>query len=265
MNGTPSPQEPAPAALVTGSSRGIGRAIAFALAARGWDIGVHFARNREAAEETRAEIERLGRRAALCPGDLASASERAAILEAFRAAFGRLDALVNNAGMAPRQRADVLDLTEASYDEVLDANLKGPLFLSIAAARWMLEIRDRHPERTLHIVNISSVSEYAATPARAAYCISKSGVGMMTRILAMRLAEAGIQVNEIRPGIIATDMTAGVRELYDRRIAEGLSPMRRWGRPEDVARAVASLVSGDFPFSTGAAFDVDGGFHLPRL
>ncbi len=253
------------AALVTGASRGIGRAIALELAAAGWDVGIGYARNREAAGETRAAAAAKGRRAVLCPGDLARAPDRAAILKAMKDGLGRIDALVNNAGAPPRVRADLLEGTEESFDETIAANLKGPYFLTQAAARWMVEIRRSHPERPLHIVNISSISEHTASVNRGEYCIAKAGMGMMTRLYAARLAEHDIRVNEVRPGIIATDMTAGVKEKYDRLIAEGLTPIRRWGTPEDVARAVAAILSGAFDFTTGASFDVDGGFSLRRL
>jgi 3-oxoacyl-[acyl-carrier protein] reductase len=253
------------AALVTGASRGIGRAIAIELATLGFDIGVGYAQNLSAAEETGAEVAGRGRRAVLCAGDLARSDDRAAILRAMADGFGRIDALVNNAGAAPRVRADLLEATEESFDEVIAANLKGPYFLTQAAARWMVEIRGRFPSRPLHIVNISSISEYTSSPNRGEYCIAKAGLGMMTRLFADRLAEFDIRVNEVRPGIIATDMTAGVREKYDRLIAGGLTPIRRWGEPGDVARAVAAILSGAFDFTTGAAFEVDGGFGLRRL
>lgn len=252
-------------ALVTGASRGIGRAIALELAGAGWDIGVGFARNAGAGEETRAEVQARGRRAILCRGDLARAEDRQAILRAVAEGFDRIDALVNNAGAAPPVRADLLEATEESFDRTLAVNLKGPYFLTQAVARWMVEIRRQFPQRPLHIVNVSSISEYASSTNRGEYCLAKAAVGMMTRLFADRLAENDIRVNEVRPGIIATDMTAGVKEKYDRLIAGGLTPIRRWGRPEDVARAVAALLSGAFDFTTGAAFDVDGGFGLRRL
>jgi 3-oxoacyl-[acyl-carrier protein] reductase len=253
------------AALVTGGSRGIGRAIALELAAAGWDIGVGYARNLRAAEETLSLVEARGRRAVLCPGDLASPAGRLAVLAAMREGFDRIDVLVNNAGAAPRTRADLLEATEESFDEAIAVNLKGPYFLSQAAARWMVEIHARFPERKLAMVNVSSISEYAASVNRGEYCLAKAGVGMMTRLFAERLAEFDIRVNEVRPGIIATDMTEGVKEKYDRLIAGGLTPIRRWGRPEDVGRAVAAILSGGFDFTTGAAFEVDGGFSLRKL
>ncbi|MBI4586824.1 MAG: 3-ketoacyl-ACP reductase [Planctomycetes bacterium] len=257
--------EESKAVLITGASRGIGRAIALRLAELGWGAGLNFLHNREAAEEAALEVRARGAEAVLCPGDVADAGGRAGILKTFKEAFGRIDALVNNAGMAPRRRADLLEAEEESFDEVIATNLKGPYFLTRDAARWMIEIRQSHPGRPLHIVNISSLSEYTSSPQRGEYCLAKAAVGMMTRLFADRLAEHGIAVNEIRPGIIATDMTAPVKEKYDRLIQEGLTPIRRWGQPEDVARAVGAVLGGEFPFTTGAAFDVDGGFHIRRL
>lgn len=254
-----------PVALVTGSSRGIGRAIAIELARAGYDLTINYVRNAEAARSAVEEVVRAGAKAIACRADVGIREERRALLEAVRSTFGRLDVLVNNAGMAPRVRQDILEATEESFDEVLAANLKGPYFLTQAVARWFLEIRAVRPERPLAIVNVSSISEYTASVQRGEYCIAKAGIGMMTKLFAVRLADYGIRVNEVRPGIIATDMTAGVREKYDRLIQEGLTPIRRWGSPEDVARAVRILVGGDLAFSTGMAIEVDGGFHLRRL
>lgn len=255
----------APVAIVTGASRGIGRAIALELARAGFDIVGTYASREADAAETASGIEALGRLALMTRVDLATARDRERLLEETRARFGRLDALVNNAAMAPRARADLLEASEEHFDALLAANLKGPFFLTQAAARWLVELRAQHPLRRLAIVTISSISEYAPSVTRGDYCVAKAGLGMLTRLFATRLAEHAIAVNEVRPGIIETDMTSGVREKYDRLIAEGLTPIRRWGRPEDVARAVRALLSGDFDFSTGAAFDVDGGFHLRRL
>jgi NAD(P)-dependent dehydrogenase (short-subunit alcohol dehydrogenase family) len=255
----------APVALVTGASRGIGRAIALELAAAGHDLAVNYVRNEDAALSVLAEIRSLGRRAVAVRADVGSREDREGLLSAVRREFGRLDVLVNNAAMAPRVRADILEASEESFDEVLGANLKGPYFLTQAVARWFLELRAAHPERPLSIVNISSISEYTASTARGEYCVAKAALSMLTRLFAVRLADAGIRVNEVRPGIVATDMTAPVREKYDRLISEGLTPIRRWGAPEDVARAVRVLVGPDLAFSTGIALDVDGGFLIHRL
>lgn len=257
--------EECPVALVTGASRGIGRAIALELAAAGYDIVVNFVRNEEAARSAVEAVGGLGRRALPVRADVGEGAGRERLLGATRAEFGRIDLLVNNAAMAPRVRADILEATEESFDEVLASNLKGPYFLTQAVARWFLEIRAEHPERRLSIVNVSSISEYTASTGRGEYCVAKAAMAMLTRLFAVRLADDGIRVNEVRPGVVATDMTAPVREKYDRLIRDGLTPIRRWGRPEDVARAVRVLASGDLEFSTGIALDVDGGFHIHRL
>jgi NAD(P)-dependent dehydrogenase (short-subunit alcohol dehydrogenase family) len=254
-----------PVALVTGASRGIGRAIAVELARHGYDIAVNFASRVDAAQETRKEIEAIGQRAVLVGADIASTAARESLVAKIRDELGRIDVLVNNAALAPRERVDVLESNEDHYDRTLDVNLKGPYFLTQAIARWMVEIRGTHPDRRLYIVNISSLSEYTSSVLRGDYCLAKAGIGMLTRLFADRMAEYGIPVNQVRPGIIATDMTAGAQEKYDKLFAEGFTPFGRWGQPEEVANAVRALVSGDFDFATGATIDIDGGFHLHRL
>ena len=254
-----------PVALVTGASRGIGRAIAIELASAGYDIVVNYVSRSDAAEETCALIGEQGREALPVQADVSSREDRESMLEAVRSKFGRLDVLVNNAALAPRERVDLLESNEEHYDRTLDVNLKGPFFLTQAIAGWMIEQRQADPERKLYIVNISSLSEYTSSVLRGDYCLAKAGLGMLTSLFADRLGEHDIPVNEIRPRIIATDMTAGAKEKYDKLFAEGLTPFRRWGQPEDVARAVRALVSGDFDFATGSAIDLDGGFHLHRL
>ncbi|HBO53442.1 MAG TPA: 3-ketoacyl-ACP reductase [Planctomycetes bacterium] len=254
-----------PVALVTGASRGIGRAIAVELASAGYDIVVNFVSRPEAAEETAALIADEGRETLLAQADISSTEDRASMIEETRSRFGRIDVLVNNAALAPRERVDLLESSEEHYDRTLDVNLKGPFFLTQSIARWMVEERLADPDRKLYIVNISSLSEYTSSVLRGDYCLAKAGLGMLTSLFADRLGEHNIPVNEIRPGIIATDMTAGAKEKYDKLFAEGLTPFRRWGQPEDVARAVRALVGGDFDFATGSAIDLDGGFHLHRL
>ena len=254
-----------PVALVTGASRGIGRAIAVELASAGYDIVVNFVSRPEAAEETAALIAAEGRETLLAQADISSTEDRASMIEETRSRFGRIDVLVNNAALAPRERVDLLESSEEHYDRTLDVNLKGPFFLTQSIARWMVEERLADPDRKLYIVNISSLSEYTSSVLRGDYCLAKAGLGMLTSLFADRLGEHNIPVNEIRPGIIATDMTAGAKEKYDKLFAEGLTPFRRWGQPEDVARAVRALVGGDFDFATGSAIDLDGGFHLHRL
>lgn len=254
-----------PAAIVTGGSRGIGRAISLELARLGYAVAVNYATRPDAARLVVEEIVARGGRAIVLHGDVGSRSDRETIIQATLAEFGRLDVLVNNAGITSQGRKDLLEATEESWDLVFDTNLKGPFFLSQLAAKAMIDgIRDgRIPGGK--IINLSSVSAFAVSTNRADYCMTKAAIGMMTRLFAVRLADEGIRVFEICPGVIASDMTAPVREKYDRLIAEGLWPIRRWGQPEDVARAVAAVVGDYFPFSTGERINVDGGFHIPRL
>jgi len=251
-----------PAALVTGAARGIGAAIAIELARQGHDVAVLDVID---ADETVRAVGAAGSRALALTGDVTDDGDRRSALSAVEETFGRLDVLVNNAGVGPEVRADILDATEESYDRVMGVNLKGPYFLTQAAARWMVRRRDEGHTGWMCIVNISSISAYTASPSRGEYCLSKAGVSMATKLWSARLAEFGIGVYEIRPGIIATDMTAAVKDKYDTLIAEGLTPIRRWGRPDDVAAAVAACARGDLEFSTAQVIDVDGGFHLRTL
>jgi NAD(P)-dependent dehydrogenase (short-subunit alcohol dehydrogenase family) len=250
------------AALVTGGSRGIGAAIVVELARRGLDVAIMGVSD---ARQTAARVTAAGRRCVAFVGDVSSAADRAAALARIERELGRLDVLVNNAGVAPKVRTGILEATEESYDRVMGINLKGPYFLTQAVANWMIRQRAERPETPMCIVNISSVSAYAASVGRGEYCISKAGVSMATKLWAACLARHGINVYEIRPGIIRTDMTAGVKDKYDKLIAEGLTPISRWGMPEDVARAVGVCVSGDLGFSTGEVINVDGGFQLRTL
>ena len=254
-----------PAALVTGASRGIGRGIAVSLAKAGWRIGVNFASNQAAALETLALVNAAGGSGELIHGDVADAHQRVAMIDATLAAFGRLDALINNAGVAPETRDDLLDATEAAYDRVMNINLKGPYFLSQLAAKRMLAQISRGTIPRGFIINISSVSAYAISTNRGEYCVSKAGMAMMTRLFATRLANEKIAVHDVRPGVIETDMTGAVKEKYDELFAAGLTPIRRWGQPEDVGACVAAILSGAFAYSTGQVFDVDGGYHLRQL
>ncbi len=265
-----------PTALITGASRGIGRGIALALASRGWNLILNYARNEAAARGTvqdclaRAEAAGHGIHAHPVAADLSSREDRARLVERARELAPRCDLLVNNAGIAPTVRADLLDASEESFDQLIATNLKGPYFLTQQVARWMIEgAAASHasmlPPHPPCMVFISSISAYTASVNRGDYCLSKAGVAMMTSLFAARLAPHGIGVFEVRPGIIATDMTGPVKEKYDRLIADGLTPIRRWGTPEDVGSAVAAIAGGAFPFSTGEVINVDGGFHLRRL
>ena len=251
-----------PVALVTGAARGIGSAIAVGLAREGRDVAVLDLID---ASQTVSAVEQAGRSALFIRADVSSAADRAAALSEVESRFGRLDVLVNNAGVAPKVRADILDAGEESFDRLMNINLKGPYFLTQAAANWMIRQRAERPDHWRCIVNISSISAYTASPSRGEYCISKAGVSMATKLWAARLAEYGIGVYEIRPGIVATDMTAAVKDKYDKLIGEGLTPIRRWGQPEDISRAVAACARGDMRFSTGEVVNVDGGFHLRTL
>ena len=252
-------------AIVTGASRGIGRGIALALAEDSWAVSINYRGNAAAANEVAGLVEQAGGRPLVIQADVTAAADRQRLVDGTVQAFGRIDLLVNNAGMAPRQRVDLLETSEASYDEVMGVNLKGPFFLSQLVARVMVAGLGAGTLTDPKIINMGSVSTYASSPNRPEYCISKAGMGMMTALFADRLAEYGINVYELRPGIIATDMTSAVKEKYDRLIGEGLTPIRRWGRPEDVARAVVAIADGCLPFSTGEVINVDGGFHLRRL
>ena len=265
----PAPPPPA-AALVTGASRGLGRGVALALAKDGLDLAIHYGKSRAAAEETLAACrERATRRdqtLTLVSGDISRAADRRRIVDESLAALGRIDALVNNAGIAPRVRADIVGATEESFDELIAVNLKGPYFLSQLMARHWLE----HPGASrlpggYKLVFVSSASAARASVNRGDYCISKAGLAMAAKLWATRLAGDGVQVYELRPGIMATDMTAGVQEKYDRLIADGLVPQGRWGTAEDVGLAASMLLKGHLPFSTGEVINLDGGLHLERL
>src|SRR6266481_5893851 len=263
-----------PVALITGASRGIGRGIALELAKEGFDLAINYAGNVAAAKQTLADCVAAGAandktiRAEICQADIAKIEDRQRLIQFVRDEFVRLDLLVNNAGVAPDIRADILEASEASFDRLISVNVKGPYFLTQLVAKWMIEQqREGKPSASVSpkIITISSISAYTASVNRGDYCISKAALSMLTPLYASRLAEHGINVYEIRPGIIATDMTGPVKEKYDKLIAEGLTPIKRWGIPEDIGKAVAAVALDAFPFSTGEVINVDGGFHLRRL
>ncbi|HHW09916.1 MAG TPA: 3-ketoacyl-ACP reductase [Firmicutes bacterium] len=260
-------KSPQKTALVTGAGRGIGRAIALTLADAGFNVVINYARNKEAAQAVLSEIEQKGGRGLLVQGDIKQAEDRARLVGEAMQAFGRIDVLVNNAGVAPRERKDILEATEDIFDEVLATNIKGPYFLTQLVAREMIKIVESKAIEDYRpvIVNITSISASTVSTSRGEYCISKAGAAMITKLYAVRLAPYGIGVYEIRPGIIATDMTAAVKEKYDALFAQGITPIARWGLPEDVAKAVKAIVTGAFPYSTGEVIHVDGGFHLRVL
>ncbi|MEA2708832.1 MAG: 3-oxoacyl-[acyl-carrier protein] reductase [Phycisphaerales bacterium] len=248
-------------AIVTGASRGIGRAVALGLAENGWRVAINYARSADAAEEVKREVNARGGGGLIVQADISKTADRKRLVDETIAAFGRIDLLVNNAGVAPEVRADILDASEESFDRLININLKGPYFLTQLVARAMIAKQTRGK-----IINVTSVSAYTASTNRGDYCVSKAGLAMMTQLYAARLAGHGINVYEIRPGVIETDMTGSVKEKYDKLIFEqDLTPIARWGKPEDVAAAVNMLAGGMLPFSTGEVINVDGGFHMRRL
>jgi NAD(P)-dependent dehydrogenase (short-subunit alcohol dehydrogenase family) len=252
-----------PVAIVTGASRGIGRSVALELANLGYDLIINRAQDEQ--PEVLEEAGAYGARCEFVPGNIAEGGTRQRIVDVTKTRFGRCDMLVNNAGAGPAKRLDILEASEESFDRVLSINLKGPYFLTQLIANWMVEQRKQDPDRSFRIVNIGSISAYTSSPSRGEYCISKAGIAMMTKLYADRLAEYDIGVFEISPGIIETDMTRAVKEKYDRLIAEGLTPIKRWGKPGDVAKVVGAIAEGRLDFSTGSVINVDGGFHLRRL
>ncbi len=251
-------------ALITGGAGGIGFGIAEVLAREGYDLALCGRRPAEAVEEALASLLDLGGEVAYVSADVSRAAARKALLKAVRVRYGRLDVLVNNAGVTPKERQDILEATEESFDEVLGVNLKGPYFLTQAVARWMIEQRE-DGDFAGCIVNVTSVSATVASTNRGEYCISKAGLSMATQLWAVRLAEHGIGVYEVRPGIVRTGMTRGVEEKYDRLIAQGLLLQPRWGTPADVGKAVAMLARGDLAYATGQVVMVDGGLTVRRL
>ena len=257
-----------PISLVTGAGRGIGRGIAIELAKLGHAVVINFAGNASAADECLQLVRAAGGDGITVQADVAATEDRARLVNETMATYGRIDLLVNNAGVAPHVRADILDAGEESFDRLIHINLKGPYFLTQMIARQMIAQVQANAAGSFglpRIVTISSVSAYTASVNRGDYCIAKAGLGMMTALFAARLAEFGINVYEIRPGVIATDMTSGVKEKYDQMIAQGAWPLRRWGQPDDIGRAVAAIARGDLPYSTGEVINVDGGFHLRTL
>jgi 3-oxoacyl-[acyl-carrier protein] reductase len=252
-------------ALITGGTRGIGFGIARALAREGWTLALGGTRADADVQPVLDELRTHGVAVHYLRGDLAPRGERDRIVAEARGRMDGINALVNNAGRAPRVRADLLEATEDSFEALVGTNLQGPYFLTQAIARDQVERRRADPSFTASIVFVTSVSAEMASPNRGEYCVSKAGLSMAAKLFAARLAEDGIPVFEVRPGIIATDMTAGVRDVYDRRIADGLVPQGRWGHPDDVGRAVAALVRGDVPYATGTVVNVDGGLSIPRL
>lgn len=256
--------------LVTGSSRGIGRGVALELAGQGFSVAVNYAGNKQAAEETLAECRKVSqqagyvRRFELFQGDISQDTGRHKLLDNVINCFGDLHGLVNNAGIAPKERNDILDMSEESFDRLINTNLKGAFFLSQAAVRYWLSLSPA--DRGFRgLVFIGSVSSEMVSANRGEYCISKAGISMASKLFAHRLAAEDIGVYELRPGIIQTDMTGAVKEKYDRLIQDGLVPQKRWGQPSDLGKAVACLIKGEFAFATGSVIHVDGALHIPSL
>ena len=252
-------------ALITGGSRGIGFGVAQELARSGFDVVINGRREASDVADAISQLGSLGAKVLYCRADVSSREDHASMLALIRQTFGRLDVLVNNAGVAPDVRADILEAGDESFDRLIRINLRGPYFLTQAAAKWMVEQRQADPSFQGVIVNVSSVSATVASVNRGDYCISKAGVAMATQLWAVRLAEFGIDVFEVRPGIIATDMTSGVTEKYDKLIAGGLTLEKRWGTPQDVGRAVSVLARGELSYATGQVIMIDGGLTNQRL
>lgn len=254
-----------PVALVTGGSRGIGLAISKQLCENDYDVAVNGVRGEGQVQDVLEKLTSADAKVIYCRGDISSGPDRKKILDQIKSVFGRLNVLVNNAGVGPKQRLDPLETTQESFERVMRINLQGPYFLTQAVARWMVEQKKEDDSFTGSIVNIGSISATVISPDRGEYCISKAGLAMHSKIWAVRLAEFDIPVYEVRPGIIQTDMTEGAKGKYDKLIAEGITVQPRWGFPEDVGKAVLSLVQGNFPYSTGEVIMVDGGLTLQRL
>ena len=252
-------------ALITGAARGIGYGTARSLAGEGYDLAINDIRDEDDFTEQKKQLEGLGAIVQYCRADISDSAARSTMLNEIKNVFGRLDVLVNNAGVAPLQRQDILEATEESFERLIRINLQGPYFLTQAVANWMVEQKKTVADFCGCIVNITSMSATVASPERGDYCISKAGLSMVSKLWAVRLGEFDIPVYEIRPGIIRTDMTTPVQEKYDRLIEEGLMLQKRWGEPEDIGRVVAALVRGELAYSTGQVIMVDGGLTVQRL
>jgi len=252
-------------AFITGGSRGIGFGIAEALAKEGFDVAINGMRPAEAVTDVIEKLKQHRGDAIYCQGNIAETEARQRMLRQIRDHYGRLNVLVNNAGVAPKERKDILETSEDSYEWVMKTNLQGPYFLTQQAANWMIEQRQADENFSAYIINISSISATVASVNRGEYCISKAGMSMMTLLFATRLGEYGIPVYDVRPGVTKTDMTSGVTDKYDKLIEEGLCVQPRWGYPDDVAKAIVALAQGYFPYSTGQTIMVDGGLTIPRM
>lgn len=254
-----------PVALVTGGSRGIGRAICLALAAEKFAVMINYNENHDGANDVRRLIEKKHGRADVVHGDITAPSHRDLMVEHTMETFGRIDLLVNNAGIAHPAPGDILESRDRSYNRVMNANLKGPYFLTCRVASVMIGLIESKAIKRADIINISSIRSFIVGEQNAEYCLAKAGIGMMTRLFATRLARHNIGVYEIAPGVIDTDMIRPTRARYAKAVSEGAAIQKRIGKPDEVARAVASIARGDFPYSTGSVFMVDGGLHIQRF
>lgn len=252
-------------AIITGSGRGIGRGIAVQLARAGWKIVINDIGNPVPPSETLDLVQQEGSEGLVILADITSAADRQMILDETINKFGQVDLLVNNAGIGPRVRQDMLEIEEESMKEVLAVNTIGPYFLTQIVSKKMIELIAQKKIECGKIVNIGSISAYTSSTSRAEYCISKAAVAMNTLLYADRLANEGINVYEIRPGIIKTPLTEIVKDKYDKLIAEGILPIKRWGLPEDIGKAIVAIAEDYLSYSTGQIIDVDGGFHIHRL
>ncbi len=257
-------------ALITGSTHGIGEAIAVELAKIGFFVTINGTSTNEIPEKLKNTLHEIYKKEpeqkfVYIQADVGQKEGREKLVTETKKKFGRIDVLVNNAGVAPKVRQDILETNEESYDWVMSVNLKGPYFLTQAVAKWMIELKSKLKEYQPYIINISSINRYTSSTNRGEYCVSKAGMTMVTTLFADRLAEHGIPVYEISPGIVETPLTEKVHEKYDKLIKAGAVPMKRWGQPVDIAKPVVAIVSGLLPFCTGAVIDVDGGFHIHRI
>ena len=252
-------------ALITGGARGIGYGIALGLTRENFNIAIADIQDEQKVAENIESLRKAGAEVLYCKCDISSAADRKRMMDEIKKTFGRLNLLVNNAGVAPAVRADILEASEESYERVMKINLQGPYFLTQIAAKWMIEQQKSDKNFQGCVINISSMSSTVASVSRGEYCISKAGVSMATKLFAVRLSEFNIPVYEIRPGIIMTDMTSAVKEKYDKLIAEGILLQKRWGLPEDISKAVSMMARGDIAYSTGQVIMVDGGFTVERL
>jgi NAD(P)-dependent dehydrogenase (short-subunit alcohol dehydrogenase family) len=252
-------------ALVTGGRRGIGFGVARKLAADGFDLAIAAVSDPAAAEKEMDELRAFGGEVLYCRCDVSDKSDRVALVAAVREKYGRLNVLVNNAGIGPATRDDILEATEENFERVIKVNLQGPYFLTQLVGNYMAEQKKADESFEGAVVFVTSISSTVASINRGEYCMSKAGLSMAVKLWAVRLAEFGIPVYEVRPGIIATDLTAGVKEKYDRLFAEGIALQRRWGTPEDIGKIVASIARGDIAYSTGQVITADGGMHVQIL